>query len=255
MDTEVLDILYTKDGTDGHADRHRHEERRWSHESDKMVETTPEAAVSFGWCNSAVSIITMSEPGLDVAACVERVRQRDEDAARLLLGHLYPLVLKLVRAHRPQRTSEDDLVQIVFMKVFANLGQYAGDAPLEHWVSRIAVNTCINQLKAEKARPELRWSDLSDEQRYVVETLVATTDDLLPADSLAAREIVEKLLARLPPADRLLVTLLYVEGRSIEEAARIIGWGRTRVRVRAFRARQKLKKYFRELTFDGEDNP
>jgi RNA polymerase sigma-70 factor (ECF subfamily) len=202
-------------------------------------------------CGSIVPVNNMSELGLDVAACVQRARQGDEDAALLLLGHLYPLVLKLVRAHRPQRTSEDDLVQTVFMKVFANLDQYAGDAPLEHWVSRIAVNTCINQLKAGKARPELRWSDLTDEQHYIIETLAATTDELHPADALAAREIVEKLLARLAPGDRLLMTLLHLEDRSVEEVARIIGWGSTRVRVRAFRAHQKLKKYFRQLMLEG----
>jgi RNA polymerase sigma-70 factor (ECF subfamily) len=58
------------------------------------------------------------------------------------------------------------LVQTVFMKVFANLDQYQGRVPVEHWVSRIAVNTCPNALKAEKARPELRWSDLSDEMQH-----------------------------------------------------------------------------------------
>jgi len=63
---------------------------------------------------------------------------------------LYPLVLKLVRAHLPRRAAEEDLVQTVFMKVFAKLDDYAGAVPLEHWVSRIAVNTCINQLRAER---------------------------------------------------------------------------------------------------------
>ena len=80
----------------------------------------------------------MTEPDLDVAACVERVRQRDEEAARRLQQHLYPLIIKLVRAHLPRRTSEEDLMQVVFMKIFANLGQYSGAVPLEHWVSRIA---------------------------------------------------------------------------------------------------------------------
>lgn len=54
----------------------------------------------------------MTEPDLDVAACVERVRRRDEEAARLLLQHLYPLVIKLVRAHLPRRSSEDDLARL-----------------------------------------------------------------------------------------------------------------------------------------------
>jgi RNA polymerase sigma factor (sigma-70 family) len=189
----------------------------------------------------------MSEPGLDLVACVERVRQQDEDAARQLLEHLYPLVLKLVRAHLPKRSAEEDLVQLIFVKMFAKIDQFDGKVPLEHWVSRIAINTCINQIKAERVRPELRWADLGDEERLVVETLAATTNELDATDSIAAREIVEKLLARLEPAERMLVTLLYLEGRSGKEVALMMGWSHLRVRVRGFRVRQKLKQHFRHL--------
>ncbi len=193
----------------------------------------------------------MNDTGLDVAACVQRVRQRDEDAARLLLDHLYPLVLKLVRAHLPRRTSEEDLTQIVFMKVFANLDQYSGAVPLEHWVSRIAVNACLSQLKAEQSRPELRWADLSEEQGQVLESLAAHPDGWHPAEALAAREIVARLLGSLAPADRLVLTLLHLEDRSVEEVKRITGWNSTLIRVRAYRARRKLKKAFSRLV--GEE--
>ena len=218
----------------------------------EMLETTLPAPLSSGGYEQGVPVHRMSEPGLDVAACVERVRQRDEEAARLLMAHLYPLVLKLVRAHLPQRTSEEDLVQMVFVKVFAKLDQYAGNVPLEHWVSRIAVNTCINQLKAEKVRPELRWADLSDEQQFVVETLAVSESGLDQDETLAAREIVAKLLAHLKPTERLLLTLLHLEGRSGLEVARMLGWNPLRVRVQSFRARQKLKQHFRKLRYDLE---
>lgn len=217
-----------------------------------MPETTLTPPRSSGRYEPGVPVNCMSEPGLDVAACVERVRQRDEDAARQLMEHLYPLVLKLVRAHLPRRTAEEDLVQTVFMKVFAKLNDYAGAVPLEHWVSRIAVNTCINQLKAEKVRPELRWADLSEEQRFVVETLAANASELDGSEALAAREIVEKLLARLNPEERLLVTLLHLEGRTGKEVAQMLGWNYLRVRVQSFRARQKLKRHFHKLRYDVE---
>ena len=113
----------------------------------------------------------MSESGFDMQACLERVRQQDDEAARQLFHHLYPLVIKVVRSHLPRRMSEEDLIQTVFMKVFANLGQYSGKAPLEHWVSRIAVNTCIKALRAEKVRPELRWADLGEEESEVLDWL------------------------------------------------------------------------------------
>src|SRR5579862_7234247 len=129
----------------------------------------------------------MGEGLLDVAACVKRVRQHDEEAARLLLHHLYPFVIKLVRAHLPRRTSEEDLAQTVFMKIFASLDQYSGAVPLEHWVSRIAINTCLNQLKSEKVRPEWRRADLSEEQSQVLDNLATTPEELRPDQALAAR--------------------------------------------------------------------
>ena len=87
--------------------------------------------------------------GQDDKKWLERVQEGDEDAARSLVQRLYPTVIKSVRYHLPRRTSEEDLAQAVFLKIFKNLGQYSGLVPLEHWVSRIAVNTCINQLKHE----------------------------------------------------------------------------------------------------------
>ena len=189
----------------------------------------------------------MPEPSFDVAACLERVRQRDEDAARELFRHLYPLVARLVRSHLPRRTSHEDLVQTVFMKVFANLDRFSGAVPLEHWVSRIAVNTCLNQLAAEKARPELRWADLSEEQAEALEAVTAGQAELDPLQNLASREIVEKLLAQLAPADRLLMTLLHLEGRSVDEVRQITGWNVPVIKVRAFRARRKLRRHFEKL--------
>ena len=184
----------------------------------------------------------LSEPELDVAACVRRVRQRDEDAARQLLNHLYPLVMKLIRAHLPRRTSEEDLAQTVFMKIFGNLEQYSGAVPLEHWVSRIAINTCLNQLRVEKVRPELRWSDLSEEETHVLETLASTRSDLPPSERIASRDLVDKLLETLTPADRLVIRLLHLEERSVDEVKTLTGWNRSVIKVRAFRARQKMRK-------------
>src|SRR5256884_8800381 len=101
---------------------------------------------------------TMAEAGLDMAACLERVRQRDEDAARALVRELYPLVMKIVRSHLPRRTDEEDLAQVVFGKIFAHVDQYSGSVPFEHWGSRVAVNTCLHPLRAAEGRPGVRWA-------------------------------------------------------------------------------------------------
>ena len=172
---------------------------------------------------------------------VDRARSGDDDAARELIRQLYPLVAKIVRGYRPRRTAEEDLAQMIFVKVFQNLAQYSGKVPISHWVSRIAVNTCRNQLMAEKARPELRHANLSEEQAAMLENLAS--DDVLPPDrKLAARDLVEKLLAMLKPVERLVIDMLYLQECSVGEVQKLTGWTPATIKVRAFRARQKLRK-------------
>jgi RNA polymerase sigma-70 factor (ECF subfamily) len=180
-------------------------------------------------------------------AWIAEVRAGNEDAARALVQRLYPTVMKSVRCHLPRRTSEEDLAQAVFVKIFRKLDQFSGLVPLEHWVSRIAVNTCLNQLQHESLRPELRMSDLSEEQEAVVNHLASTVQDLPGDQSRAARELVEQLLARLKPEDRLVITLLHLEERSTAEVSRLTGWSVTVVKVRAFRARHRMREVYRTL--------
>ena len=189
---------------------------------------------------------------LDVGALVAAARRHDEEAARELVRRLYPLVLKMVRSHRPRRTAEEDLCQMIFIKIFQKLSQFSGKVPLEHWISRVAINTCINQIQAEKVRPEFRHADLSDEEVAVVQNLAATNEELGPDRSFAARDLVERLLTALKPVERLVIDLLYLQQRSIAEVQALTGWGASLVKVRAFRARQKMKKQLAK--FNAEDN-
>lgn len=171
----------------------------------------------------------------------------DDGAARELVRMLYPLVAKIVRSHRPARTAEEDLCQITFIKMFQKLSQFTGTVPLEHWVSRIAVNTCLNQIASEKARPELRRADLSADEEAVIENLAATSDDLGADHRFAARDLMAHLLDRLAPAERLVLELMYLQEKSVDEIKNITGWSRPLVKVRAFRARQKLKAHYSRL--------
>src|SRR5438132_8370900 len=133
----------------------------------------------------------MDDP--DASALVEAALRHDDEAARELVRRLYPLVAKVVRAHRSRRTPEEDLCQMIFIKVFQKLNQFSGKVPLEHWVSRIAVNTCLSQIEAERVRPELRQADLSEEQQAVIENLASSSDELAPDRQLASRQLVEYL--------------------------------------------------------------
>ena len=189
---------------------------------------------------------------LDVADCLARVRKQDQDAARSLVEFLYPAVIRIVRANLPRRAAEDDLAQEIFVKMFAKLDQYEGEVPLEHWVSRIAVNHCLNAIRAQKSRPEWRMADLSEEQAAALEAVTTSVvPDPDPAHLIGARELVEKLLEPLGPNDRLLMRLLEMEDRSVEEVRQLTGWSSAVIRVRAFRARRRLNKLFKILRKEG----
>ena len=187
------------------------------------------------------------DESFDLPACLERVRDRDQAAARDLVDHLFPLVIRIVRSHLPRRVREEDLAQEVFMKMFARLDQYQGAVPLTHWVSRIAVTTCIDHLRAQKRRPEFRWADLSETEATVIEQAATAEGDVAPDEAIAARELVDKLLGQLRPDDQMVLRLLDLEQLSVAEVSERTGWNVSLVKVRAFRARRKLRKLFETL--------
>jgi len=176
-----------------------------------------------------------------------RENPRRESDARQLVEKLYPLVIRIVRSHLPRRETEEDMAQEIFMKMFARLHQYRADRPFEHWVSRIAVTTCIDHLRAQKARPELRWGDLSSEQAECLDTCMADQPATHPPDTLAARELVHQLLATLNPQDRLILQWLDLDQIPVEEIRQRTGWGASFIKVRAFRARAKLRSKLQSL--------
>ncbi len=186
-------------------------------------------------------------PPFDLSGCLERVRQRDQIAARELVEHLYPLVIRIVRSHLPRRVAEEDLAQEVFLKMFSRLDQYQGAVPFPHWVSRIAVTTCIDHLRAQKRRPEFRWADLSEREADVLDAVMTNENEVAANDAIEARELVHKLLAELSADDQLVLRLLDLEQKSIAEIAELTGWNQSLIKVRAFRARRKLQKRFQDL--------
>jgi RNA polymerase sigma factor (sigma-70 family) len=183
----------------------------------------------------------------EVADRLERARRGDEQAVQELFYFMYPHVAKLVQANLPRKEAAEDLVQKVCIKVVTHLHQFSGKVPFLHWVSRIAVNTCLNQIRHEKHRPEIRLADLSEDEAKVVEHLAAAPDELTSSDQVAASELVDKLLQGLRTDDRLLIRLMYLQGRNVNEISGLTGWSATTIKVRAFRARVLLRKRYAML--------
>lgn len=191
------------------------------------------------------------QDAFNVQTCVACVRQGDAAAARILVEHLHPLVCRIVRNHLPRRDSEEDLMQDVFVKLFQKIEGYREHEgiPFEHWVSRLTVRTCLDALRAERARPEWRWSDLNDGETEWLD-FVLSEQQGAPTPSASAsdaRAVVARLLSHLPAPDRLVLTLLDLEEKSTIEISQITGWTRAMVKMRAMRARHKLRRIARTL--------
>ncbi|MBA4387174.1 MAG: RNA polymerase sigma factor [Verrucomicrobia bacterium] len=124
----------------------------------------------------------------------------------------------------------DDLAQEIFLKAYRNLGRFRQESPFEHWLSRIAVRTCYDALrKRRREGSEVPIDDLA----------IVAENDIEP---MRAKELLDRALVRLSAEQRLVITLLELEERSVREVAALTGWSETNVKVRAFRAREALKR-------------
>jgi RNA polymerase sigma-70 factor (ECF subfamily) len=151
---------------------------------------------------------------------------------------------ELVRRHQPRllrlagrffRRPEliEEVVQEAFLKAYTCLKGFRGDRPFGHWLTRIAVNASYDQLRRQRARPETALDDAS------VLDLLASPDG---TESEVARITAGQLLARLSPEERLVLTLTVLENLPVKDVAGLTGWSIPNVKVRAFRARRKLRR-------------
>lgn len=142
-------------------------------------------------------------------------------------------------AQRMRRFSRDanvveELTHDVFVEAYFSLRSYRGDAPFEHWLQRIATRVAYRYLKRAKQTAMLAFDERLHDSADVDSVQAADVDD----------EKVAAVLERLPARDRLVLTLMYLESRSVAEAADLAGWSQTMVKVQAYRARQKFRKLY-----------
>lgn len=180
----------------------------------------------------------------DLSELIERIARRDETAARVLVERLGADLRRIVNSYPTLHPHSDDLMQDIFFKIFRKLPSYRGEAPLEHWASRVARFACIDRLRRQKARPELVMSDLSLEQRALLQNL-ASEDEGSSAD--AASGLLDQLLAGLRPLDAWLLREVEVAQRTLADVASEAGWNPGLASVRLFRARHRLKRAFEKL--------
>jgi len=181
------------------------------------------------------------------AELIAAVLAGDAASFEPLIEKYSPRLFATARRYARRESEVDDIVQEVWLKAFQKLKSYRGEAPFEHWLMRLAVRTCYDFLRGHQRNRETSFSDLSEPEEDWLDRFV-TQPSAAPEDADAARLLVERLLTRLSPPARLIITLLEIEERSIKEISRLTGWSVPLVKVRAFRARAEMRKILAKVT-------
>ncbi|HVE58494.1 MAG TPA: RNA polymerase sigma factor [Pyrinomonadaceae bacterium] len=144
----------------------------------------------------------------------------------------------------------EEAAQEVFLKAFTQLKNFEGRGSLEGWLTRITVTTCINILRSTKPQNELMVSDLTEDETAWLENKLASVSSVNyqnEEDKLIAADLVNRVLETLPPEDVLILQLIDGEGASIKEASGTTGWSESKVKIKAFRARRRMREAVQKL--------
>ncbi len=138
----------------------------------------------------------------------------------------------------------EDVGQVVFLRLYESLEQLRTPEMFEPWLYRLTVNASYDYLRRKRRRPESRMADLSEEQVILADASASMDRGTEDARKAATRELVESLLSAVSEEDRILLTLKEVEGLSIRELEQIYQAKENAIKVRLFRARQRVLKAF-----------
>ena len=173
----------------------------------------------------------------------------DESAFAEIVRRYSPRVFSVASRFFRQRTLVEEAAQEVFLKAFTQLGSFEGRGSFEGWLTRIATNTCLNMVRGAKRRPEFTVSDLTEDEQGWLEQQSAG-DGGEPAsveNSVVATDLADRLLSVLSPEDQQALLMIDGEQASIKEVAEATGWSESKVKVRAFRARRKVREAMEKL--------
>jgi len=159
----------------------------------------------------------------------------DDDAFAELVGRHKRRVFATAARFARDDHQLDDICQEVFVRAFRHLGKFRAEAPFAHWLAKITVSACYDFLRKERRVREQLSLDAA-----ILEMPDRRIDAALSATR--ARELLDYALRKLSPEERLIVTLAEIEERPMREIAELTGWSESNVKVRAFRARQNLKR-------------
>jgi RNA polymerase sigma-70 factor, ECF subfamily len=180
------------------------------------------------------------------ADLIRRVQARDEMAFREVVDRYQSKVFSIIYGILRNRNDAEDIAQQVFAKIYFSIGNFDFRSSLLTWIYKITVNECYDYLRKKKVRKLVYESDFGEEETMRMEQ--SEPDSAKPMDQrLAQRDLVMKLMEKVSEEDRHLMLMKEVEGHSVEELAQMTGLNENTIKVKLFRARQKLLKAAQRL--------
>jgi RNA polymerase sigma-70 factor, ECF subfamily len=196
--------------------------------------------------------LTRRSRGEEDRELVRQAQNGNEPAFEELVRRHQQRVLALVGGILRRREDTEDVAQQVFLKVFVSLRRFDQRSAFSTWLYKITVNECWDYLRKKKVRPLLYESDLSEEQVSRLDGIVShDRPPVGPGERAEARDLLERMLEKLPDQDRELLLLKEVEGFSVQELAEILDLNVNTVKVRLFRARGRIMDAYRKRLGTG----
>jgi len=183
------------------------------------------------------------------AELIAAVLKGDAASFEPLVQKFSPRVFATARRYARHDSEVEDIAQEVWLKAFDKLKSFRGEAPFEHWLMRMTVRTCFDFLRRHQRNRESSFTDLSEPESHWLERFV-TAPESASEHADAAKLLVKRILEKLSPQARLVITLLEIEDRPVKEIAALTGWSVPLVKVRAFRARVEMRKIVAKIARD-----
>lgn len=175
---------------------------------------------------------------------IERARAGDDQAFNQVVQAYRKRILGTVSRLIGRPEEVEDVAQEVFLRLYFSLDQLRAPDMFEPWLYRLTVNAAYDYLRKQKRRPESRMADLSEQQVILADAAAGGRKRSDEVKATGIREFVQALLSEVSEEDRLLLTLKEVEGLSLKELEKIYGVNENALKVRLFRARQRVLKAF-----------
>jgi RNA polymerase sigma-70 factor, ECF subfamily len=186
-----------------------------------------------------------ARPGAD-CALVLRAQQGDQEAFEVLVRKHQGRVFAVAGGILRSREDVEDIAQQVFLKAYFSIKRFDQRAAFSTWLYKITVNECWDLLRKRKVRPLMYEADLNEEQAHAYQSQedgAGHEPDV--SERLQAREQLDQWLECLDEKDRTMLVLKEVQGFTVEEIAGIMGLNGNTVKVRLFRARQRVAERIR----------